>query len=1196
MEDLDLVKTIQETFPSSIESDVKNTHNSVGNSLITNRSRNPLLPSTNGLSSFSGKTRISVIRSAVEFLTTFMQDLQNSGQADSEIWRKCEAKWLQLFSLVEDHRQKQIIVQQEKFSNQIKRIQEELRNLVKLQKNNASWPSNNRHSPEKQTSNFSTLESQMGLCSESCERNEYVVNYPKLKESEIRPKTFSSHQDSSMESISTNNGGYGNFYISERNPYKPKDSKEFKEHKDISKGKHINPMPQKDSFVSDVKNKNLCIQSPEEYASSLKEDVSIFPGEYEHSFTSENKISEAHCGKTNSKSLTSWAQKLKQNQPKRAHIEEGYIKSAQGNEQRKKATIENSDFSAATCPHTFYLNKQNEAPSSWASDGTGMNYWKLEDKDMYDSLPETLEKSFLNISPKKVLSNQSNSADEMKMPSLKDIYHTNQRKNKQLADWTLSSASNPSHPPEVLNLDPAIHRKPNQQISGIQSNNFRCNHKRLSFSPESVIEPSISSHSDMDSFSQTSNLTSSQLDRSPKYPSNIKTLPLDSWKSHVLPNESRTSSAFPLAHTVVSNEISINTEDEENNSTTITHFRVPSVDNSLPEGSVSVSCLEDPVELSKMRQNLREKHARHVADLRAYYDSEIHNLKQELERNETSAYGDLKKTNQNLAERCDQLGGALNEANAHVKILENKNNLLEMEVSDLREHFNAASNASKILQEHIEEIRASNKEKDNTISRLKSRLKDLEEAFDKAYKLSDDKDARIKQENKMFQALLGEYQSLGKQHERIKDTLNTTENKLLDANNQISDLKRTISKLETQIKQVEHENMSKLRINTKNQISSTITSNTTVSDVSRRKWLIPGAEYSIFTGQPLESQENLVDNQLGDSYTLRYHTPPEKDCPLKDSSASLKERETSDVSIIKVYKNLEEGKIFKNWGTQTEDDDTSNINRRQTVGFVPEATFSRNRSPEKGSHQRSKKYNSSSSQRSSSLPPSNRKASTSTKRDIMLTPVTMAYSPKRSPKENFSQGFSHLRNKDDSSNSSTRYDVLMDSLDTVPVATLQLNSPRKQLQFLSVDDLEENKHPGGSATDHHSKHSSCSSDQSLPNGIKKISSLEKNKSAYEPCKTKSTATSLDNDFEYLANVRTLGETEQLFDDLTKEKQQIEAALSRMPSSGGRITLQTRLSQEALEDRLERINRELGPIRMTLKRFHVLHSSANLRDL
>lgn len=40
----------------------------------------------------------------------------------------------------------------------------------------------------------------------------------------------------------------------------------------------------------------------------------------------------------------------------------------------------------------------------------------------------------------------------------------------------------------------------------------------------------------------------------------------------------------------------------------------------------------------------------------------------------------------------------------------------------------------------------------------------------------------------------------------------------------------------------------------------------TSSDVSRRKWLIPGAEYSIFTGQPLEAEDSPKDNRLEDAY------------------------------------------------------------------------------------------------------------------------------------------------------------------------------------------------------------------------------------------------------------------------------------------------------------------------------------------
>ncbi|NXD40229.1 MPP9 phase, partial [Copsychus sechellarum] len=205
---------------------------------------------------------------------------------------------------------------------------------------------------------------------------------------------------------------------------------------------------------------------------------------------------------------------------------------------------------------------------------------------------------------------------------------------------------------------------------------------------------------------------------------------------------------------------------------------------------------------NRIRQNLREKHARHIADLRAYYDSEIQSLKQQLE----DWY------NLYVPNRCDQLDAALNEASARIKALENKNNLLEKQVADWRERFYSLSDNSKALQERLEEMRTTHKEKDNTISRLKSRLKELEEAFEKlSHKLADNTNTRLQEENKMFQNLLGEYESLGKEHERVKDTLNTTENKLLDANTEISDLKRTILKLEAQLKQVEHENALKLR-------------------------------------------------------------------------------------------------------------------------------------------------------------------------------------------------------------------------------------------------------------------------------------------------------------------------------------------------------------------------------------------------
>jgi M-phase phosphoprotein 9 len=54
---------------------------------------------------------------------------------------------------------------------------------------------------------------------------------------------------------------------------------------------------------------------------------------------------------------------------------------------------------------------------------------------------------------------------------------------------------------------------------------------------------------------------------------------------------------------------------------------------------------------NRIRQNLKEKHARHIADLRAYYESEINSLKQKLEAKEISAVEEWKKSNQVLVDR-----------------------------------------------------------------------------------------------------------------------------------------------------------------------------------------------------------------------------------------------------------------------------------------------------------------------------------------------------------------------------------------------------------------------------------------------------------------------------------------------------------------------------------------------------------------
>lgn len=143
---------------------------------------------------------------------------------------------------------------------------------------------------------------------------------------------------------------------------------------------------------------------------------------------------------------------------------------------------------------------------------------------------------------------------------------------------------------------------PKEPLSGIRPHGFlSALDNRTAFSPDSVLEPSLSSHSDIESFSQTSH-NASQVSGFPKYPSTTKASPVDAWKNHAFQSESRTSSTIPSLYTITSNDVSVKTVDEENTvtlaSASVSQSQLPGTANSVPE-CISLASLEDPVLLSK---------------------------------------------------------------------------------------------------------------------------------------------------------------------------------------------------------------------------------------------------------------------------------------------------------------------------------------------------------------------------------------------------------------------------------------------------------------------------------------------------------------------------------------------------------------------------------------------------------------------
>ncbi|XP_072370684.1 M-phase phosphoprotein 9 [Scyliorhinus torazame] len=1187
--------------------------------------------------------------SALETLGTLMQEIQNTSGTDPEILKSCEARWLQLFKLVEKQYQDQILSQQDQYQCQIQLIQDEIKALIQLQNDiglthcTSRLPSFSELASDSIASGFHNghrLEEQ------ECKIESNVQSDCSETEDQVMATSECNREQNDLQDNTLLTSGYGTFLASVQSSFHglvtanktrlnvANNAQNMKENVSIPLKHNLSSFP----HLKENGQASFIFTTGDEHSVALQFPSKPIQDMRTNQETSSNKsnleikaLTDSLVGKQNkADGLTSWAQKVKQKNQKSKCATGAGLERMQPQGCGQSQEIETPEdvhlLSAGSSHNCFYLSRSSSSPNSLASNVSGLSYWRRDEGELYYPLPKNKEADLADIfSPTKTV-------DRCQLPigpqSLKEIYCMKQKEKECVPDWELSSPPLHPSPPQVLTLDPTLHMKPSAAFSPRYGFSTPVavseSDTRSSVSPDSIAGVTMHSYSDPNSDSHVDTSPGPELTRLSRCSPQKNSPLLQNWN---LQFASRSSSIVDSPDSKIlkptRNASSLHYQGEGRSSTLTLQTGPLGITNSANgplDHNVATSSLEDPVILSIARLNLREKHARHVADIRAYYEAEINSLKEKLDTlNGSSTIFEAEKRNENLLKRCEQLERALTEAANRIRNLENKNYLMEMQLADWPGRYDAVSATSQALQQRLDEMRKDNKDKDNMIGKLNSRLKDLEEAFEKAYKHSDNKDARMKQEHKILQNLLTEYKSLGKEYEQVKETLNTTEDKLLDANSQISELKRVVSKLEAQIRQVEHErNYMKVRSSAH---SCSRTSNRGLfyhpdehqtltkappDDVARRKWLTPGSDHSIFTGQPLESNDNAPSSEFGETplQPRRFYSPPEKDRPCSQQDPS-NDMEEPIPPILKALQKLDARNMSESWGAQTPmydvseaGDGTKFLNHRQTVGFA-DSTYGRGKSVD--SHKdrtRSKGSGSPPGQRSSSVPPSNRRStptSTPTKRNTLLTSLSAKSSPKRCPKENLSPGFNHLLGKEEKT--VTRFDVNLDEMELPSSVLSQSSSPRKRLHFFPLENTNAMQNSRNCVDDEFQVESRS---DSVLNAVK-LGSVT-SRPAWEDKTTTFLQkekkipvlqTPYETELTYKARMEALGETEKLFDALIQEKQQIEAALSRIPGSTGRMTLQARLEKEALEDRLEKINRDLGSIRMTLKRFHVLRTSANL---
>ncbi|XP_028830547.1 M-phase phosphoprotein 9 [Denticeps clupeoides] len=1092
----------------------------------------------------SGRSLAVINPGFLETLRTLVEEIQESGETEPEIWKNCEGRWLQLFQLVEKQYKEQIRAQQEQYQCQIQLTQNEIKTLVQLQNQQSS---DQPHALDLSTPVSKDLTSIPDVVNGRQQSHSALQTLSSLSP----PKPSAILGQSSEEGTVTVqlSSGYGT--LSTWEPALDSGLRGSAERACVERNEVRWPTIHLDHRLGNTPSPDAIVKGQEHQQEM--QNIMAKPAVV-------TKLISPNRPPASSQPLTSWAQKQKHRQKKDKPAQESFSSQPEETEERSPAGNFNQENKGCTVePCNLITIRRSD---SLFSEASGLTYWKLDENELYHPLPDSFDSGAFLLLPE-VSRSQTPPNENRPSVSLREIYQSKQRGEHKCQEWDLFSHSNTSSP-QVLTLDPTVHTRQSERTSGFTSPShfsspsfpsqpLACHGSLAPISPDSVV---LQTQTDTDCTSNASSLSGHQLPEPSREAA--------SSTSHAAQQRRRRSSEEDCSHTAT---------------LTLRPFQQPSREPQLgARGDLErVPSLEDPVVLSLLRQSLREKHSRHIADVRAYYESEISLLKEKL--NLADLPRDVEKSNQVLLERCKYLEQALNEARTCVVELENKNRLLEKQLAEWPERYESASATVQALQLRLEEIKLNSREKDATVTKLRQCIRQLEDAVQNAYRDVDDREARLKKEHKMMQDLLLEYESLRKDHESSKDKLVLTENKLYEANEQIFDLKRLISKLESQVKQLEHENMAKSRqaAHSHSQPSGAglfhhpdllVSPNKRHHEVEScaRKCLRPDLVSSW-------SSDKTVNED-------RRHVSP----PLKESQEpAVGKREVVLTPMMKALIQMEETRATEGRAVSRSNYTSSRLDRRRpTLGFV-ESGLQEPLQAKAGAVLKAQRSLSPLGHRSSSLPPRAQRAvpvSTPTKRETLITPLSAKSSPKRCPTENFSTAFEppptlqHYRHN--------RFDLLLDQKGGGSLVASHL-SPRKRLCFKEPERTEVNQESC------HITPESGDSSQPAEEGTAR--------SAWQDQETDAPLELPDfrNDLgvSYQNQLQSLTDAERLFDELTQEKQQIEAALSRIPGTGARATLQSRLDEVTLENRLERVNHDLGSIRMTLKRFNILRNSSNI---
>ncbi|XP_050410762.2 uncharacterized protein LOC126825238 [Patella vulgata] len=552
------------------------------------------------------------------------------------------------------------------------------------------------------------------------------------------------------------------------------------------------------------------------------------------------------------------------------------------------------------------------------------------------------------------------------------------------------------------------------------------------------------------------------------------------------------------------------------------------------------------------RVNLREKHAKHLADLRAYYEQELQELRSVLSSShsnkETANERMLKEDNQDLRKRCEDLTDELDDSNNHVRELEQRLQGLEIRSADYADRYDDSQRTVLTLKTRLEELHAYAKERDGLLDSLQQKLKHQTTALQEAYKVQDELQETSQRDKQTLQRVLGKYEGLEKEFKLLQESAISKERSLYETRTEMTDLNKALTRLELKNKQLMRENEN---LHHKAAIAMNMSSVKTSYEDSYSHHDPPVSSYQPSLHHNITTSNSLQNGRIDDSNTLlhssrEYDTSNYKD--YKDySKESLTESENTRISpLIKAEQELR--KLQTN---QTFSDDSDLKTQKKFFGS------------------------------DNGYPGCSRDFATGARVDVKAPARTTEHSPRSRLSINKNQATSRVSPK--RSNIKTQKEFSPHS--RLDVSVKEVKEKKK------VVVIEEKKKSSRPSNDNKRTPLAQGIDVSKMNG----DTLNTIKKA-EVTTTSSTSTTeslpvqaLTREERVKDRLQMIQQQEKRYDELTIEKRQLESALNRIPIHG-RVDRKSKSDKIDLEKKLEKVEHELGSVRMSLRKYQVLKSS------